>query len=51
MESVQKIAYGYQDLLTVEDKKTLSGFMQKLGFSDIASMFYDRAEGRESKVR
>ncbi|XP_022803055.1 probable ATP-dependent RNA helicase DDX60 [Stylophora pistillata] len=51
MESVQKIAYGYQDLLTVEDKKTLSGFMQKLGFSDIASMFYDRAEGRESKTK
>ncbi|PFX17719.1 putative ATP-dependent RNA helicase DDX60 [Stylophora pistillata] len=51
MESVQKMAYGYQDLLTVEYKKKLSGFMQKLGFSDIASMFYHRAEERERKTK
>ncbi|XP_022789735.1 probable ATP-dependent RNA helicase DDX60 [Stylophora pistillata] len=51
MESVQEMANGYKDLLTVEYKKKLSGFMQKLGFSDIASMFYDRAEERERKTK
>ena len=41
MESVQKIAQGFQSLLTDKDKKKLAGYIQKLGFDDVAAMFYD----------
>ena len=41
MESVQKLAQGFQSLLTDRDKKKLAGYVQKLGFEDIAAMFYD----------
>ena len=41
MDSVQKIAQGFQSLLTDKDKKRLAGYIQKLGFDDLAAMFYD----------
>lgn len=41
MDSVQKIAQGFQSLLTDKDKKKLAGYIQKLGFDDVAAMFYD----------
>ena len=41
MVSVQKIAQGFQSLLTDKDKKKLAGYIQKLGFDDVAAMFYD----------
>lgn len=41
MESVQKIAQGFQSLLTDKDKKKLAGYMQKLGFHDVATTFHD----------
>ena len=41
MESVQKIAQGFQSLLTDKDKKKLAGYMQKLGFDDVAGSFYE----------
>ena len=41
MQSVQKIAQGFQSLLTDKKKEKLAGYMQKLGFSDIASSFYE----------
>ena len=41
MESVQKLVQGFQSLLTDKDKKKLAGYVQKLGFDDIAATFYD----------
>ena len=41
MQSVQKIAQGFQSLLTDKEKKRLAGCMQKLGFNDIAGSFYE----------
>ena len=41
MESVQKIAQGFQSLLTDKDKKKLAGYIQKLGFDDVAGSFYE----------
>ena len=41
MESVQKLAQGFQSVLTEKDKKKLAGYVQKLGFDDIAAMLYD----------
>lgn len=41
MQSVQKIAQGFQSLLTDRKKNKLAGCMQKLGFSDIAGSFYE----------
>ena len=41
MDSVQKIAQGFQTLLADKDKKRLAGYIQKLGFDDVAAMFYD----------
>lgn len=41
MESVQKIMYGFESLLTDKEKKKLAGYMQKLGFDDISTMFCD----------
>ena len=41
MESVQKIAQGFQSLLTDKDKKKLAGYVQKLGFDDVAATFFD----------
>ncbi len=41
MESVQKIAQGFESLLKDKDKKRLAGYMQKLGFDDVAATFYD----------
>ena len=41
MDSVQKISQGLQSLLTDKDKKRLAGCIQKLGFDDVAAMFYD----------
>ena len=40
MESVQKITEGFESLLTDKDKKKLAGYMQKLGFEDISTTFY-----------
>ena len=40
MESVQKITEGFESLLTDKDKKKLAGYMQKLGFEDISTKFY-----------
>ena len=39
MESVQKIAQDFQTLLTDKDKKKLAGYVQKLGFDDVADTF------------
>ena len=60
MQSVQKIAQGFQSLLTDKQKEKLAGYMQKLGFSDIASSFYElqpesgkrvsKAKGRMERV-
>ena len=48
MESTQEIAQKLQSHLTVKDKKTLAGYMQKLGFQDIVSMFSDsNSESKE----
>ncbi|XP_044173202.1 probable ATP-dependent RNA helicase DDX60 isoform X1 [Acropora millepora] len=41
MESVQKIFQSFQSLLKDKDKKRLAGFIQKLGFDDVAAMFWD----------
>jgi len=41
MNSVQKIAQGFQSLLTDREKKRIAGYIQKLGFDDVAAMFYD----------
>ena len=41
MESVQKIAQGFQSLLTDKERKKVAGYIQKLGFDDIAATFYD----------
>ena len=41
MESVQKISQSFQSLLKDKDKKRLAGFIQKLGFDDVAAMFWD----------
>ena len=41
MESVQKIAQDFQSFLTDKDKKKLAGYMQKLGFDDVAATFYN----------
>ena len=41
MDSVQKISQGFQRLLTDKDKKRLAGYIQKLGFDDVAAMFWD----------
>lgn len=41
MESVQKIAQDFQGLLKDKHKKKLAGYIQKLGFEDVAAMFYD----------
>lgn len=60
MQSVQKTTQGFQSLLTDKKKEKLAGYMQKLGFSDIASSFYElqpesgkrvsKAEGRKERV-
>ena len=41
IDSVQKIAQGFQSLLTDKDKKKLAGYVQKLGFDDVAATFLD----------
>ena len=41
VESVQKIYEGSQSLLKDKDKKRLAEYLQKLGFDDVAAMFYD----------
>ena len=41
MDSVQKISQGFQSLLTDKNKKRLAGYIQKLGFDDVAAMFWD----------
>ena len=41
MDTVQKIAQGFQSLLTDKDKKKLAGYVQKLGFDDVAATFFD----------
>ena len=41
MDSVQKISQGYQSLLTDKDKERLARSIQKLGFDDVAAMFWD----------
>lgn len=41
MEGVQKIAQDFKGLLKDKDKKKLAGYIQKLGFEDVAAMFYD----------
>ncbi|XP_078360877.1 putative ATP-dependent RNA helicase DDX60 [Oculina patagonica] len=49
METTQEIAQKLQSFLTAKDKKTLAGYMQKLGFQDIAAVFSDSHS--ESKER
>ena len=51
LKSVQKMAEDFHSLLTDKDKKKLAGFMQKLGFDDIAATLYDLPEESERKVR
>mgnify|MGYP000397503041 CR=1 FL=1 len=41
MDSVQKISQSFQSLLTEKNKKRLAGYIQKLGFDDVAAMFWD----------
>ncbi|KAK2572321.1 putative ATP-dependent RNA helicase DDX60 [Acropora cervicornis] len=41
MDSVQKISQSFQSLLTDKNKKRLAGYIQKLGFDDVAAMFWD----------
>lgn len=41
MDSVQKISQSFQSLLTNKNKKRLAGYIQKLGFEDVAAMFWD----------
>ncbi|KAM7443056.1 putative ATP-dependent RNA helicase ddx60 [Porites harrisoni] len=54
MESVRKITEEFEVFLTDKDKKKMAGYMQKLGFEDIAAMFYklnpetDRKAGKLS---
>ena len=50
MESVQKITEEFEVLLTDKDKKKMAGYMQKLGFEDIASMFYKLNPETDRKV-
>ena len=50
MESVQKIAQGFQSLLTDKEKKKVAGYIQKLGFDDIAATFYDLPPERGERV-
>ena len=51
MESAQKIAVGFESLLTDRNKKKLAGYMQKLGFEDITAMFYSLKSETDRKVR
>ena len=41
MDSVHKISQSFQSLLTDKNKKRLAGYIQKLGFDDVAAMFWD----------
>lgn len=50
MESVQKITEEFEVLLTDKDKKKMAGYMQKLGFEDIAAMFYKLNRETDRKV-
>ena len=50
MESVQKITEEFEVLLTDKDKKKMAGYMQKLGFEDIAAMFYKLNPETDRKV-
>ena len=50
MESVQKITEGFEILLTDKDKKKMAGYMQKLGFEDIAATFYKLNPETDRKV-
>ena len=51
MESVHKITEGFETLLSDKDKKKMAGYMQKLGFEDIAAMFYKLNPETDRKVR
>ena len=50
MDSVQKISQSFQSLLTDKNKKRLAGYIQKLGFDDVAAMFWDLQPEREKLV-
>lgn len=50
MESVQKVTEGFEILLTNKDKKKMAGYMQKLGFEDIAARFYKLNPETDRKV-
>ena len=50
MESVHKITEGFETLLSDKDKKKMAGYMQKLGFEDIAAMFYKLNPETDRKV-
>ena len=54
METAQKISQDDKEqqgsLLTDKDKKKLAGYMQKLGFDDIATQFSELNPGSKEKV-
>ena len=50
METTQEIAQKLQSVLTTSHKKKLAGYMQKLGFQDIAAMFSDSHSGIQERV-
>ena len=50
MDSVQKIAQDFQSLLKDKDKKRLAGYIQKLGFDDVAAMFWNLQPERAKLV-
>ncbi|XP_068713439.1 probable ATP-dependent RNA helicase DDX60 isoform X2 [Montipora foliosa] len=51
MECVRKMYCQFSSHLTNKDKKKLAGYMQKLGFDDIAVIFYDFKPDTENKAR
>lgn len=52
MKTTQEIAYKLQSLLTTKDKKKLAGYMQELGFQDIAATFSgSHSESKERVIK